>query len=140
MMNDPSMAGLMGKGGLDGAARAAAGNRNESVDTSYKPPSADSLFDDEPTPAATAAAAPKPSSSSSTGTGASSNAGGMNSQLANFLNTPAGQAAANDPDLKPVLQDIQANGMGAAMKHMSNPKVMSKISALMGPLMGGGKK
>lgn len=98
---------------------------------SYKPPSASDLFDDAPSsgaaaaPAAAAAAAPKPSAG-----------GNVPPQVAAFLSTPAGQAAAADPDLAPVLADIQANGMGAAMKYMQNPKVMQKITAIMGPMMG----
>jgi hypothetical protein len=48
--------------------------------------------------------------------------------LSSFLSTPAGRAAASDPELAPVLEDIKANGMGAAMKYLSNPKIMQKIS------------
>lgn len=133
------MAGLMGQGGLEGAARNAAGSAGkiQEVDTSYKPPSASDLFDDAPPAAAAAApaAAPKPAAPAS-----SSPAGGIPSQIQSFLNTPAGQAAAADPDLQPVLADIKANGIGAAMKYMSNPTVMSKIQAIMGPMMAGGRK
>lgn len=46
-------------------------------------------------------------------------------------------SASLPPLLSPqVLADISKNGIGAAMKYMSNPKVMTKIQSLMGPMMG----
>jgi len=135
LMKDPSMAGLMG-GMAQGMAQAP--KEPAKVDTSYKPPSASSLFDDEPA-APAAAAAPKPAAASGAGAGAGAGGRALPPQLAAFLSTPAGRAAASDPDLQPVLEDIKANGVGAAMKYMGNPAIMQKITALMGPMMGGGK-
>jgi hypothetical protein len=132
-MKDPAMAGLTGAGGLDAAAARAA-PKIEEVDTTYRPPAASDLFDEGP--AVTPAAAPKPAAKPSASSGAG--AGGVPPQLSAFLSTPAGQAAAQDPDLQLVLADIKANGIGAAMKYMSNPVVMQKIQGIMGPLMGGG--
>lgn len=159
MMQNPQMQDMMknmdfgalmgGKDGLGsmmgGMAEGMANAPKETeVDTSYKPPSAASLFDDDEDmapKAAAPAAAPKPSkpAASSAGAGAGGAGGAkMPPQLSAFLATPAGRAAAEDPELKPVLEDIKANGVGAAMKYMSNPSIMQKITALMGPMMGGG--
>jgi small glutamine-rich tetratricopeptide repeat-containing protein alpha len=136
LMKDPSMAGLMG-GMAQGMAEAPA--EPAKVDTSYKPPSAASLFDDDDaTPAAAAAkpaaaAAPKPAAAAAgSGSGAGGAGGALPPQLSSFLSTPAGRAAASDPELAPVLEDIKANGMGAAMKYLSNPKIMQKISVSAG--------
>jgi small glutamine-rich tetratricopeptide repeat-containing protein alpha len=127
LMKDPSMAGLMG-GMAQGMAEAPA--EPAKVDTSYKPPSASSLFDDDDAAPSAAAAAPKPAAAApKPAAAAGSGAGGaLPPQLSSFLSTPAGRAAASDPELAPVLEDIKANGMGAAMKYLSNPKIMQKIS------------
>ena len=141
MMKDPNGLGGMMAGMAEGMENAP---KETEVDTSYKPPSASALFDDEDVPATAAAPAPKPAAaakpaaSSGAGAGAGAGAKPLPPQLASFLATPAGRAAAEDPELKPVLEDIKSNGIGAAMKYMSNPSIMSKISQLMAPMMGGG--
>lgn len=36
-----------------------------------------------------------------------------------------------DPQLGPVIADLRENGIAAIMKHLSNPMLMAKLSALM---------
>jgi len=38
----------------------------------------------------------------------------------------------NDPELKPIFEDIKKNGMGALEKYWDNEELMSKISKAMG--------
>ena len=59
-------------------------------------------------------------------------ADGLADTVAQFLDSPEGVAMAQDPVMAPVVADIRANGVGAAMKYASNPAVMAKLSALMG--------
>jgi hypothetical protein len=49
-----------------------------------------------------------------------------------MMSTPEGQALMSDPEMAPVLRDMQSGGPMAAMRHMSNPAVMAKVMALMG--------
>ena len=53
-------------------------------------------------------------------------------QIAALMASPEGQAMMSDPVMAPVLRDMQSGGPMAAMRHMSNPAVMSKIMAIMG--------
>mmetsp|Transcript_51054 Transcript_51054/g.137030 ORF Transcript_51054/g.137030 Transcript_51054/m.137030 type:complete len:138 (-) Transcript_51054:99-512(-) len=39
---------------------------------------------------------------------------------------------ANDPELKPIFEDIKKNGMGALEKYWNDDKLMAKISKVMG--------
>jgi len=53
------------------------------------------------------------------------------------LNNPAVAALRNDPDLGPVIDDIETNGPQAAFKYLNNPAVMQKLGSLISPLLGG---
>jgi len=150
MMNNPQMQEMMKgldmgslmkdmAGGAQNAQQVAEReDQGSKVDTNYKPPSDADLFDDEPS--STTSTASSSASTSNLSASSSASTAGLPPQLASFLNSPAGRSAASDPDLQPVLEDIKKGGMAAAMKHMGNPKVMQKVSQLMGPLMGGGRK
>ena len=41
-------------------------------------------------------------------------------------------ALQNDPELKPMFQEMQTGGMGAMMKYWNDPKVLAKIGEKMG--------
>ena len=47
-----------------------------------------------------------------------------------FLESPAAASLASDPDLGPVIADVRANGQSALGRHLSNPKLLSKLTSL----------
>ena len=61
-------------------------------------------------------------------------AGGFD--MNSILSNPAIQSLKNDPELRPIFDDIQANGSGAISKYMNNPKLMQKLSGIMGNFGG----
>lgn len=66
------------------------------------------------------------------GGGASGDQSGAPAGLADMMNKPEVQDLKEDPELAEAMRDVQENGMGAAMKYLSNPAIMSKIQAAFG--------
>jgi len=116
---DPAMMAQMQQmmGGMGGGAAGAGGGA---------PAGSFGGFVDEDAPAAPAAAAAPPAPGA-----------GMGGAFDDMENSPEMQALKEDPEMAEFFADMEREGPMAAMKHMANPAISSKIMSIMGSMMGG---